>query len=63
MESLGTEMNNVVCSRLGTMLYLRIQKGKEDTKTEECKQKTIGTTEFTNILIMDTKFCGQMMPK
>ena len=28
-EPLGTEMKNVACSRLGTMLHLDIQKGKE----------------------------------
>ena len=28
-----TEMNNVACSRLGNMLHLDIQKGKEDTNT------------------------------
>ena len=31
-EPLGTEMKNVACSRLGTMLHLDIQKGKEAMK-------------------------------
>ena len=32
-EKLGTEMKNVVCSRLGNMLYLEIQKVKEAMNT------------------------------
>ena len=31
-EPLGTKMKNVACSRLGTMLHLEIQKGKEAMK-------------------------------
>ena len=31
LNTLGTEINNVSCYRLGTMLHLEIQKGKEDT--------------------------------
>ena len=34
-EQLGTDMSNLECSRLGTMLYLDIQKGKEYMKTSE----------------------------
>ena len=34
-ESLVTEMKNVTCSRLGTMLHLDIQKRKEAMKTSE----------------------------
>ena len=33
LESLGTEVNNVACSRLGTMLHLEILKVEEATKT------------------------------
>ena len=32
-EILGTEMKNVVYSRLGMMLHLEIQKGKEAMET------------------------------
>ena len=31
-EPLGMEIKNLACSRLGTMLYLDIQKGREATK-------------------------------
>ena len=40
---LGVELNNVVCSRLGTMLYLDIKNGKEKTKTSQFQQ-FIGVT-------------------
>ena len=32
-ESLGTDINNVACSRLGNMLYVDTQKGKEAMNT------------------------------
>ena len=32
LKPLGAHMNNVVCSRLGAMLHLDIQKGKEAMK-------------------------------
>ena len=34
-DPLRTDMKNVECSRLGTMLHLEIQNGKEDLKTSE----------------------------
>ena len=55
VEPLGMEMKNVVCSRIGDMLYLNIQKGKEATKTAELKQQIGGTAARMKILIMDTK--------
>ena len=36
-EPLGMEIKNLACSRLGTMLYLEIQKGREATKTAKFK--------------------------
>ena len=36
-DPLGTEMKNVVYSRLGTMFRLEIQKGKEAMKTSKFK--------------------------
>ena len=53
-------MNNVACSRLGTMLHLEIQKGKEAMKTSKFQQYIGGTTTFTKIIIMATKGCVQM---
>ena len=32
-DPLGMDINNVLCSRLGTMLYLDIKKGEETMKT------------------------------
>ena len=40
-EPLGTEMKNVACSMLGTMLHLEIQKGKEDMKTSEFQNLSV----------------------
>ena len=33
LDPLGKELNNVVCYRLGTMLYIDIPKGKDTMKT------------------------------
>ena len=41
-EILGTEMKNVACSRLRTMLHLDIQKGKE----------AMNTTKFQKFLVV-----------
>ena len=50
----------MACSRLGTMLHLDIQKGKEAMKTSNF-QKDIGdTAAYMKILMMDTKGCGQL---
>ena len=43
-EPLGTETKNVVCLRLGTMLHLDIQKGKEYMKTSKFQKDIRGTT-------------------
>ena len=53
-------MNNVTCSRLGTMLHLDIQKGEEAMKTSSF-QKYLGVTAVCmRRLSMDTKGCGQL---
>ena len=59
-EPLGTDINNAYCSRLGTMLHLETQKGKEDTKAEKFQQKIGGTAECMKRLMMSTKGCGQL---
>ena len=59
-ESLGTDMKNVACSRLGTMLHLEIQKGKEDTKTSRFQNVLGGTTACIKRLAIDIKGCGQL---
>ena len=59
-ESLGTEMKNDPCSRLGTMLHLEIQKGKEAKKTSKCQNVLGGTTACMKRLDISTKECGQL---
>ena len=59
-EPLGTEMKNVACSRLGTMLHLEIQKGKEATKTSKYQNFLGGTTVCMKRLAISTKGCSQL---
>ena len=59
-ETLGTEMNNVVCSRLGTMLHLEIQKGKEAMKTSNFQKYLGGTAACMKRQMMATKGCGKL---
>ena len=40
------EINNVDCPRLGTLLYLEIQKGKDATKKENVQQQIGGTAVY-----------------
>ena len=53
-------MKNVECSRLGTMLHIEIQKGKEDMETLEFQNISIGTSACMKIISIATKGCGQM---
>ena len=41
------EINNIDCPRLGTLLYLEIQKGKDATKKENVQQQIGGTAVYT----------------
>ena len=59
-EPLGTEMKNVVCSRLGTMLHLEIRKGKEAMKTSKFQNVLGGTNACMKRLAIATKGYGQM---
>ena len=59
-EPLGTEMKNMACSRLGTMLHLDIQKGKEAMKTSNFHNIIGGTTAWMKRLAIATKGCGQL---
>ena len=54
MESLGTEMKHMACARLGTMLYLDIQKWKEARNTSEFQKDIRDTTMCTMRLDIDT---------
>ena len=53
-------MNNMDCSRLGKMLHLEIQKGKEAMKTSIFQKYPEGTAECMKRLMMDTKGCGKV---
>ena len=54
------EIKNGACSRLGNMLHLETQKGKEDMETSIVQKHIGGTSAFEDILIMGTKGCGQL---
>ena len=54
------EIKSVACSRLGTMLYLDIQMGKEAMKTSKFQQKIRGTAACMKRPMMATKGCGQL---
>ena len=49
------EINNVACSRLGTMLHLDIQKEKESMKTSGFQKYIGGNASCMNTLMMATK--------
>ena len=57
-EPLGTEMKNVACSRLGKMLHLEIQKGKDAMKTSKFQIYLGGTTSCMKRLSIATNCCG-----
>ena len=50
----------MACSRLGTMLHLEIQKGKEAMKTSKFQNVLGGTTVCMKILSIATKGCVQL---
>ena len=60
LEPLGIEMNNLACSRLGTMLHLEIQKGKEAMKTSKFQNFLGGTTVCMRRLVIATTGCDQL---
>ena len=53
-------MKNVACSRLGTMLHLEIQKGKEAMKKLTFQSELGGTAACMKRLAIATKGCGQL---
>ena len=60
MEPVGTEMKNFVCLRLGKILHLEIQKGKEAMKTSNFQKYLGGTTACIKKLAIATERCGQL---
>ena len=59
-EPLGTEMKNVACSILRTMLHIEIQNGKEAMKTSKFQKYIGGTAACMKRLAIDTEGCGQL---
>ena len=59
-EPLGTELNNLACSRFREMLHPDILKGEESMKTSEFQKKLGGTSECMKRLAIFTKGCGQL---
>ena len=55
-------MKNVYFSRLGTMLHLDIQNGKEAMKTEKFQKYPEGNAACMKRLTMANKGCGQLAP-
>ena len=53
-------MKNEACSRLGTMLHLEIQKGKEAMKKSKFQNVLGGTTACMKILAIANKGCVQL---
>ena len=60
-EPLGKEMNNMTRSRLGTMLHLYIQKGKEAMKASKFQKYLGGNNACLKRLLIATKGCGQLI--
>ena len=56
-------MKNVMCSRLGTMLHLEIQNGKETMKTSNFQNVMGGTTACMKRQAIATKWRGQLESK
>ena len=59
-KPLGNKMKNVACSRLGTMLHLEIQKGKEAMKKSKFQSVLVGTAACMKRLAIAIKGCGQL---
>ena len=59
-EPLGTEMKNVACSRLRTMLHLEIQKGKVAMNKSTFQRELGGTSACMKRLAISTKGCGEL---
>ena len=53
-------MNNLECSRLGKMLHLEIQKGKEAMKKSTFQSELGGSAACMKRLAIATKGCGQL---
>ena len=60
MYSLEIEMKNTTCYRLGTMLYLEIQKGEKAMKTPYFQKYIRGYVAIIKRLMMATKGCSQL---
>ena len=59
-DPLGSELNNAACYRLGTILYLEIQKEKEVMKVSDYQQDIGGTDACMEIIMKATRGCSQL---
>ena len=55
LDPLGTKMKTMACSRLGTMLHLEIQNGKEAMKKYSFQKYIRGNASFIKKLMIATK--------
>ena len=60
LEPLDTDINNVACSMLGTMLHIEIQRGKDTMKTLEFQKYLGGTDVCMKRLAIATKWCVRL---
>ena len=58
MDPLETDIKNVSCYRLGAMLYLEIQKGKEEMNKSEFQNQIGGNMMCMKRLTRGKKGCG-----
>ena len=54
------EIKKLACSRLGPMLHLDTQNGKESMKMSDLQKYLIGTSACTRILTISTKRCRKL---
>ena len=59
-EILGTDIKNMVCTRLGMMLHLDIQNIKEVTKMSKFQKDLGGTAVCMKRLAIATKWCVRL---
>ena len=63
LDPLEMELRNKARYKLGTMLYLEIQKGGDAMKASDFQQDIIGTAYLTKIIMKTTKGCSKLSSK
>ena len=59
-DPLGVDLNNAVCYRLGTVLYLDIHKVRQSIKIQKFQQEIGGTTACMKIIMGGKKGCSKL---